>query len=112
MKKINNKNGIEMYWNRARDIDKINILDSNGTYFNDIYFDTDKNDNGEQDIKTILHTLEETTLENMCNFFSTGIYETLEDLADENNLCLNELKDNEYLNVFNVNGKTYYTWSW
>lgn len=112
MGKINNKNGIEMYWERAEDIDKINILDSNGHYFNDMCFDTYEDDNGQEDIGAILHTLEETTLENMCNFFNASIYETLEELADKENLRLDGLIDNDYLNVFNVNGQTYYTWSW
>lgn len=112
MGKINNKNGIEMYWEKAEDINKINIFDSNKKYFNDMYYGIYNNDNGEEDIQAILHTLEETSIEGMCNFFNASLYVSLNELAEEENLCLAELKNNEYLNMFNVNGKTYYTWSW
>lgn len=112
MKKINNKNGIEMFWERANDVDKINIFDSNGNYFNDMYFDIYEDDNGAEDIGAILHTLEETTFENICNFFGARKYKSLEEMAEMENLELDGLENNEYTNIFNVNGMTYYTWSW
>lgn len=112
MEKINNKNGIEMFWERASDINKIIILDSNGNYFNDMYFDIYEDDNGAEDIGAILHTLEETTLENMCNFFGVREYETLEEMAEMEDLELDGLESNDYTNIFNVNGTTFYTWSW
>ena len=55
MEKINNKNGIEMFWQRANDIDKINILDSNGNYFNDMYFDIYEDDNGAEELDKAEH---------------------------------------------------------
>lgn len=113
MEKINNKNGIKMFYERANDIDKINILDSNGNYFNDIYFDIYEDDKGAEDIQAILHTLEETTLENMCNFFGARKYSSIEELEKIEEVENLEYKEfNEYLNEFNVNDKTYYTWSW
>lgn len=111
MKRINNKNGIKMFWERANDIDKINIFDSNGNYFNDLYLNVYKDDNGNENIDEVLRMFEDTTLENMCNFFNASRYKSLEDLAGKENLCLAELKDNEYLNIFNVSGKIFYTWS-
>ena len=112
MEKVNNKNGIEMYWEKAGDVDKINILDSNKNYFNDLYFDVYEDDNGEEDIGAILHTLEETTLENMCNFFGARKYNSLEEMADKEDLQTENLENNDYTNVFNVKDKTFYTWSW
>ena len=112
MEKINNKNGIEMFYELDGTDTKVCILDSNGNYFNDMYFEIYEDDNGAEDIGAILHTLEETTLEEMCNFFNANHYGSLNELAEEENLCLAELKNNEYLNMFNVNGTTFYTWSW
>lgn len=112
MEKINNKNGIEMYWERAGDVDKINILDSNKNYFNDLYFDVYEDDSGEEDIGVILHTLEETTLENMCNFFGARKYNSIEEMADKEDLQTENLENNDYTNIFKVNDKTVYTWSW
>ena len=112
MERINNKNGIEMYWEKAEDADKINILDSNMNYFNDLYFDIYENDNGEEDIASILHTLEETTLENMCNFFGARKYNSIEEMADKEDLVNENLENNDYTNIFKVNDKTFYTWSW
>ena len=112
MKRINNKNGIEMCWEMANDVDKIYIFDSNGNYFNDLSFDIYEDDNGKEDIGAIIKTLEDTTLENMCNFFGAKKYNTLEELAESEEITIKDLKDNDYLNVFDVNGKTFYTWSW
>lgn len=112
MKQINNKNGIEMYYELGEIEAKIIVLDSNGKYFNDLYYDSYRNDNGEEDIGAILHTLEETTLENMCNFFGANCYKTLEEMAEMEELELDCLEKNCYTNIFNVNDKTFYTWSW
>lgn len=115
MKKVNNKNGLKMYWERANDINKINIFDSNGNYFNDLYFDTYENDNGTEDIGAIIHTLEETTLENMCNFFGATLYESTKELLERehiNDFDENTIQENEYVNTFKIKDKTFYTWSW
>lgn len=112
MEKINNKNGIEMYYKLDGTETKVNVFDSNGKYFNDIYYDIYDNDNGEEDIQAILHTLEETTLENMCNFFGANYYETLEEMAEMEELELDCLERNCFTNIFNVNDKTFYTWNW
>nr|DAK86237.1 MAG TPA: hypothetical protein [Caudoviricetes sp.] len=115
MERVNNKNGIEMYWEKASDVNKINILDSNRNYFNDQYFDEYENDNGAEDIGAIVHTLEETTLEEMCNYFNARKYNSLKELIDKEELYdtnETEILNNDYLNVFNVNGTTFYTYSW
>lgn len=110
MEKINNKNGIEMFWERANDIDKINIFDSNGNYFNDIYYVICEEN---EDLNSILKMLEETTLEEMCNFFGVRKYNSIKELEKMENVEYLEYKEfNEYVNEFNVNGKTFYTWSW
>lgn len=108
MKIINNKNGIKMYWERAKDIDKINIYDSNKKYFNDLYIDNKK----DKDITDIIKTLEETTLEDMCDFFDTKLYHSLDAVSFEEDVSFEDLKNNEYLNEFKVYKTTYYTWSW
>ena len=105
MEKINNKNGITMFWTKANDVNKINILDSNGDYFNDLFFDVYEDDDGAEDIEAIINTLKNTTLEDMCNFFNANYYETLEELKQD--IGIDE--PNDYINTFIVNGKTYYT---
>lgn len=112
MEKINNRNGIEMYYELDGTDAKIIILDSNGKYFNDLYYDSYRNDNGEEDIGAILHTLEETTIEEMCYFFGSTIYTSIATLCENEELTQKEAKDNDYLNIFNVNGKKHYAWSW
>lgn len=110
MQKINNEHGIEMYWELDGTDTKVLILDSNGNYFNDLYYDIYDNDNGEEDIQAIIHTLEQTTLEELCNFMGARKYKSLEELAEQEEL--EETQDNEYINVFNVNENTFYTFSW
>lgn len=105
MQKINNEHGIEMYWELDGTDTKVLILDSNGNYFNDLYYD-----NGEEDIQAIIHTLEQTTLENMCNFMGARKYNSLKELAEQEEL--EETQDNDYINVFNVKENTFYTYSW
>ena len=106
MNKVKNKHGIKMYWEFAIDINKINILDSKKNYFNDLYYET----NTLEELKDIIDILENTTLESMCEFFNAKLYNTLEELrkGEENDsIQLN----NEYLNIFNIENKKYYTWS-
>lgn len=112
MEKINNKNGIKMFYELDGTDAKVCILDSNGKYFNDLYYDSYRNNDSEEDIQAILHTLEETTLENMCNFFGARKYKSLEEMAKMEDLELDGLESNDYTNIFNVNGTTFYTWSW
>ena len=112
MQKINNEHGIEMYWELDGTDTKVLILDSNGNYFNDLYYDIYDNDNGEEDIQAIIHTLEQTTLEEMCNFMVARKYNSLEELAEQEELAIEETQDNEYINVFNVKANTFYTFSW
>ena len=39
--KVNNINGIELYYEIATDVNKLNILDSNKNYFNDLFLSTE-----------------------------------------------------------------------
>ena len=112
MKRVKNKNGIVMYWELAKDTNKVNILDSRKTYFNDLYYECE---DSEQDIKDIVEMLENTDLQNMCNFFNVRRYDTTEELIHYEDLydCdENTVIDNDYLNVFIVNNSVQYTWSW
>lgn len=104
MEKVNNKNGIEFYYELTDE--KVNILDTTGKFFEDLYLDWD-----ESDANDIIKILEETTLEEMADFFcSYTLYNDLDKLCKEENLTLEECgKDNECLNTWKVNEKTFYT---
>lgn len=111
MKLINNKNGIKMYYEISKDICKVNILDSKGHYFNDLLYEPGY---AQEDIKSIIQMLEETKLDEMCLYFGVKFYESLENLKKSENLdqTLKEIETNDYTNIFVVNDKKYYTWSW
>ena len=114
MKRVKNKNGIVMYWEIDGTDTKICILDSRKKYFNDIFYEM-YNDSGEEDINAIIHTLEETNLQEMCNFFGVSRYDTAEELIHYEDLYdydENTVIDNDYVNVFIVNNSVQYTWSW
>lgn len=106
---INNKHGIEMYYEIDSFANKINILDSNGKYFDDLLFDNSVSQ--DEDLTDILCMLTSTTLEEMCNFFAMKtIYNSLEELQYD--LQDPEITEyNEYVNIFKVNDKKYYVWS-
>ena len=107
--KINNKHGIEMYYERDTFVDKLNILDSNGKYFDDLLLDPYTPE--EDDIQAIVDTLTSTTLAELVNFFACKkLYNSLEELQyDLQDPEITE--DNDYVNVFKVNDKKYYVWS-
>jgi len=106
MQKVNNKHGIKMFWELDGTDTKVIILDSNGKYFNDMYYDD------EAELNCVLHTLEQTELLEMCNFFGARVYTTYEELCEKEETTPTELKDNDYLNTFIVGDKTYYTFIW
>ena len=109
MNKINNEHGIEMYYERDTFVDKLNILDSNGKYFDDWLLDPCTPE--EDDIQAIVETLTRTTLAELVNFFACKtIYNSLEELQyDLQDPEITE--DNDYVNVFKVSDKKYYVWS-
>ena len=109
MNKINNEHGIEMYYERDTFVDKLNILDSNGKYFDDLLLDPYTPE--EDDIQAIVDTLTSTTLAELVNFFACKkLYNSLEELQyDLQDPEITE--DNDYVNVFKVNDKKYYVWS-
>lgn len=109
MNKINNEHGIEMYYERDTFVDKLNILDSNGNYFDDLLLDLYTPE--EDDIQAIVETLTHTTLAELVNFFACKkLYNSLEELRYD-------LQDpeitavNDHINIFKVNNKIYYVWS-
>lgn len=106
---VNNKHGIEMYYERDTFADKLNILDSNGKYFDDWLLDPYTPE--EDDIQAIVETLTRTTLAELVNFFTCKkLYNSLEELQyDLQDPEITE--DNDYVNVFKVNDKKYYVWS-
>ena len=107
--KINNEHGIEMYYERDTFVDKLNILDSNGKYFDDLLLDPYTPE--EDDIQAIVDTLTHTKLAELVNFFvCKTIYNSLEELQyDLQDPEITE--DNEYVNIFKVNDKKYYVWN-
>ena len=112
MKRVKNKTGIVMYWELAKDTNKVNILDSRKNYFNDLYYECE---DSEQDIKDIVEMLENTDLQNMCDFFWVSRYDTVEELIHYEDLYdydENTVIDNDYVNVFIVNNSVQYTWGW
>ena len=109
MNKIDNEYGIELYYERNTFADKLDILDSNGKYFDDLLLDHYTPE--EYGIQAIVDTLTRTTLAELVNFFACKkLYNSLEELQYD--LQDNEItEDNEYVNVFKVNDKKYYVWS-
>jgi hypothetical protein len=106
---INNEHGIEMYYEIDTFVDKLNILDSNGKYFDDLLLDHYTPE--ECDIQAIVNTLRHTTLAELVNFFAMKkIYNSLDELTyDLQDPEITE--DNYYINIFKVNDKKYYVWS-
>ena len=106
MNKINNKHGIEFYYEFSTEYEKMYILDTNGKYFDDLLVNLwDK-----EDKQASINMLENTTFTNMCNLFNKTIYNSLEELQyDLQDPEITE--DNEYVNIFKVNDKKYYVWS-
>lgn len=107
---IKNKNKIKFYYQIDNSTNKINILDSNKNYFNDLYLDYH---DVIQDIKNIVNMLKKTSLTSLCNFFNVRKYGTLEKLIKDEKLeeTKKSVLKNEYLNIFKVGRKIYYTWS-
>lgn len=106
---VNNKYNIEFYYERDTFVDKLNILDSNGKYFDDLLLDPYTPE--EDDIQAIVDTLTSTTLAELVNFFACKkLYNSLEELQyDLQDPEITE--DNDYVNVFKVNDKKYYVWN-
>ena len=106
MNKINNKHGIEFYYEFSTEWEKMYILDTNGKYFDDLLVDLDD----KEDKQASINMLENTTLIDMCNLFNKTIYNSLKELQyDQQDPEITE--DNEYVNIFKVNDKKYYVWS-
>lgn len=68
IKKVNNANGIKLFYEIEKENNRLCILDSNKEYFNDLTLDYEDT---KKDIEFIQKTLEQTTLEEMCAFFGT-----------------------------------------
>ena len=106
MNKINNKHGIEFYYEFSTEVEKMYVLDTNGKYFDDLRVDLDD----KEDKQALINMLEHTKFENMCHFFNKTIYNSLDELTyDLQDPEITE--DNEYVNIFKVNDKKYYVWS-
>lgn len=108
MRKINNENGIKMFYEIWNEPMRVAIYDSDKKYFNDLLIEISY---AEQDTKDIIKMLEQTNLQEMIDFFNAKTYATLNELARDNYLGSEETKDNDYINRFEINGKSKYTWS-
>lgn len=103
---LNNKNGIEFYYEFSTEEEKMYVLDTNGKYFDDLLVDL----NDKEDKQALINMLENTKFENMCLFFNKTIYNSLDELTyDLQDPEITE--DNYYINIFKVNDKKYYVWS-
>lgn len=100
---VDNKHGIEFYYEFSTEEEKMYILDSNGKYFDHLLVDLDD----KEDKQALINMLENTKFENMCLFFNKTIYNSLEELQEDDEIT----EDNEYVNIFKVHDKKYYTWS-
>lgn len=102
MNKVNNKHGIEFYY----DIEdtRVVIYDSQKTFMNDLYF----NDFDDDEIESIKEDLETTTLEDMCSFMNFKIYDSMEEICTTYDMTEDEILTSGYLNIFNVNDKRKY----
>lgn len=109
MRKINNENGIKMFYEIWNEPMRVAIYDSDEKYFNDLLIEIS---HAEQDAKDIIKMLEQTDLQEMVDFFNARIYETLEELAQDNYLEIDEINSNEYINRFEINGKSKYIWNY
>lgn len=107
MNKINNKHGIEFYYEFSTEYEKMYVLDTNGKYFDDLLVDLDD----KEDKQALINMLENTTLAELVNFFACKkLYNSLEELQyDLQDPEITE--DNDYVNVFKVNDKKYYVWN-
>ena len=107
MTKINNKHGIEFYYEFSTEYEKMYVLDTNGKYFDDLLVDLDD----KEDKQALINMLENTTLAELVTFFACKkLYNSLEELQyDLQDPEITE--DNDYVNVFKVNDKKYYVWS-
>lgn len=110
MEKVNNKNGIEMYYEINENWNRLEIYDSDQNYFNDFSLESLK----ENEIEKLKKDLETMTLHELCSVLGHKIYSKIEELAKEHDLDYKEIDplQNEYVNVFNVGDKTFYTWCW
>lgn len=111
MEKVNNKNEIEMYYEIEEDYPQLVIYDSNKNYFNDIILEEE---DFEENFKSLIDTIENTDLNNMCAFFGHKLYDNICELAKEQDLDYKEIDplQNDYVNVFRVKDKEFYTWCW
>lgn len=106
MNKINNKHGIEMYYEFSTEEEKMYIFDTNGKYFDDMRVCLDD----KKDKQMSIEILEKIPFQNMCDVCYKRIYNSLEELQyDLQDPEITE--DNDYVNVFKVNDKKYYVWS-
>lgn len=110
MEKVNNKNGIDFYYEIDKEQNRFVIYDSSKIYFNDLELEEDDYKNN---FKELIEMLEQTDIKEMCYFFGSNLYDDYEKLIRENDLT-NYKEDNilncDYVNRFVVNDKVYYTY--
>lgn len=109
MEKVNNVNGIELYFEIEEKYNRCIIADSSMNYFNDIELEQE---DFETDFKMIRQTLEQTSLKEMCDYFGCSLYDNYETLIKENDLIgyrEDNILDCDFVNRFIVKDKIYYT---
>lgn len=91
VKRVNNTNGIKLFYEIELDNNRVCILDSNKNYFDDLTLDYEDT---QKDIEFIQKVLEQTTLEEMCNFFGTHKIITKEQTKNYGSGYINTFKQN------------------
>ena len=117
MEKVNNKNGLDFYY-EIEDLEhgftyeRLVILDSNKNYFNDFVLDEPDR---QEEIESILNILENTTIEEMCCYYDYQMFDSIEKLKDymeykteDTWWADEELLQNEYVNIIKDNQNIYY----
>ena len=113
MEKVNNKNGIDFYYEIDKEQNRFVIYDSSENYFNDLCLEQEDYDT---DFKALIKMVENTDLNEMCAFFGHKIYDTRQELVKEqeleNEYDEDNILDNDYVNRFVVKDKVYYVFDW
>lgn len=103
MRKVNNKNGVELYYDVDLTYPKFIIYDSRKCYFNDLILRTART---REDIDECIKMLEDTDLVSMGEFFGFEHYTDVAKLMEQEQI--DNPDNNDYINIFYVNKQKEY----
>ena len=118
MERVNNKNGLELYYDiedneHGFDYERFVIYDSNKHYINDMVFNESDR---QEETKSCLKIVENTSIKELCYYYNYELFENLDDLLKYINsegfedFTKDNILENEYLNIIKSNDKVYYCW--